>query len=738
MDYKELVHKLVNELSYRVGIPNVKDKTHQSIMSEILSKWGEFDAKQRIFEFLTEDEPEKTPEDDKYVNTGGSGYIKKTDQAKYDSQGKDFDGETFTKEGPGVYKAIEKDSKTTTPDAKKGAAVGKGTDYANDAEELKDRVANKDDKNVDATTIREKTFATIKENKERNQRYLNNTKGIVSTQNINGIDGDNKENVLNANEVVPGSPSSAVAEIAVGYGMSCLSENDFDDKKADECLTKKLSETKLGKTYNKEDIRKGAILGAKRELKKVGRLIEEEGLNPKTTTTGHVGGSKDSLKNTVKTLRDKGVRDINDIPIDEYEKIILAGGGGDNPTDTMVVVIDETSGKSFIYHTSNKMTTADTISNGSPYKEIEEIGKLVEGYDESQKQELDSTQTEAKSNIKKHRKEQVQYIRNQQVKMAEDAMDVEVAKSAISRIKGTEGEENAISSSGDKYWKKLLGHKSSKDFAKQKGYDLKNLTPEQEIEIYQQYTKHMSTVDPELKRVQGGMGDDDVQIITRLYGVFGNPKKNQEQLTTKKEPREPIFDEEELNSFYDKQTDELNNLREKMNEIKPGSGDKAFSKRMKKRLHLDIAEGANPGGIPNDKFETIMGVYNYKDLKQDSDGNLYEKKGKEFFLVNSDGSLSTEATNEPLEDLNTSVVGDQDTIKRCLGLKEGESIDDGIKIRVDKYDNRKVIIYDRNDKQIGFQAARSKSGPGGSMQDTIAYHKDFQKCLAKQTVLMGK
>ena len=104
MDYKELVHKLVNELSYRVGIPNVKDKTHQSIMSEILSKWGEFDAKQRIFEFLTEDEPEKTPEDDKYVNTGGSGYIKKTDQAKYDKEKKDFDGQTFTKEGPGVYK----------------------------------------------------------------------------------------------------------------------------------------------------------------------------------------------------------------------------------------------------------------------------------------------------------------------------------------------------------------------------------------------------------------------------------------------------------------------------------------------------------------------------------------------------------------------------------------------------------------------------------------------------------
>ena len=73
-----------------------------------------------------------------------------------------------------------------------------------------------------------------------------------------------------------------------------------------------------------------------------------------------------------------------------------------------------------------------------------------------------------------------------------------------------------------------------------------------------------------------------------------------------------------------------------------------------------------------------------------------------------------------------------------MGLKEGESIDDGIKIRVDNYDNRKVLIYDRDGKQIGFQAARSKTGPGGSMQDVISYHKDFQKCLAKQTHLMGK
>ena len=50
----------------------------------------------------------------------------------------------------------------------------------------------------------------------------------------------------------------------------------------------------------------------------------------------------------------------------------------------------------------------------------------------------------------------------------------------------------------------------------------------------------------------------------------------------------------------------------------------------------------------------------------------------------------------------------------------------------------KAIIYDKNDNPIGVQVARSKSGPGGAMQDTIQYHRDFQRCLAKQTQIQGK
>ena len=45
MNYIKLIDKLVHELSFRVGIPNVKDKEQQSIMSEILSEWGNLDEK---------------------------------------------------------------------------------------------------------------------------------------------------------------------------------------------------------------------------------------------------------------------------------------------------------------------------------------------------------------------------------------------------------------------------------------------------------------------------------------------------------------------------------------------------------------------------------------------------------------------------------------------------------------------------------------------------------------------
>ena len=560
----------------------------------------------------------------------------------------------------------------------------------------------------------------------------------VSSESINSFDGEEKNATMNGDDPPPGTESSAVAEIGVGYAMGCLSENNNDTAKAEKCLEKKLSETKLGDKHgtgdSKKEMRRGMLQSAKRENQKVREINEELGWE--NSKTAHLGGSQASLKASVDKLKELGIKEVNGMPINEYEKIILGGGGGENPTDTMVCVVNEETGEAIMYHTSNKMTSKDIISNGSPAKEIREVVAEAKDYTPEQRKEAEKVGREARENIGKHRADQKKYIQQQQDKMIEDSQDPKVARRAIDRLKGV---KDSVTTAADqqKYWKAVTGHPRTKDFIKEKGYDKNNLTPEQEVEVYQFYVQEMQNIsnmdNPPEDRRSGGVGDADIQIMTRLYG------EGEEQKTTGKDAREPIFDNKEMQSFYDKQTGEMNTLREKMNKINPGSGDKAFADRMAKRLHLDLAEGHNPGGIPNDKVETVMGVYDYKDLKQDSEGNMVQKKGSKFYKLDKDGNITDEEVKqEDTQDFDCSVVADKGTMNHCLGMKDGDKASDDIGIKMGEYEGTKAIIYDRNGNQIGVQTARSKSGPGGAMQDTIQYHKDFQKCLAKQTKIQGK
>ena len=571
----------------------------------------------------------------------------------------------------------------------------------------------------------------------------------VSAKSIDSIDGDEKNKTLSGDKKhkPPGSESSAVAEIGTGDAMACLSENNNDMEKAEKCLEKKLSKTKLGKKHGtgdskkKKEFRRGILQAAKRENQRVKEINEQLGW--KNSKTAHIGGSKASLKKTVDKLREKGITHINGIPIDEYEKIILGGGGAENPTDTMVCIINEETGEVIMYHTSNKMSSADIIANGSPKKEIREIVEAAD-LNEEEKRQADEAGEETRKNIAKHREDQKKYIQKQQDKMIEDSEDPEIARRAIDRLKGIK-DPVSTSATEDKYWQKILTHKAVKQFMKEKGYNKNNLTPEQEVEIYQFYVREMKRIssmdNPPEDRGDGGIGPDDIQIMTRLYGVAGNPKRNQEEITTGNEPREPIFSDKKMKSYYDKQTQEMNTLRKKMNKIKEGSGDKAFAKRMQERLHLDVADGHNPGGIPNNRIETNMGVYKYKDLKQDSEGNMYQQKNGKgpYYKLDENGNITDEVVDKKdLTDFPCAVVADKETMRACLGMGEGDEAGDDIGITMGEYEGDEAIIFDKDGNKIGVQVARSKTGPGGEMQDTIFYHKDFQLCLAKQTKIQGK
>ena len=703
------------------GVPNPGNAYHLVLLKEIcMAKGIDKDIIDNVIVRLEEQDSDDGGLDDKEREKAEKmGLVSKG----FGNWAKDKDGPTTHKVKDGKLVPVGDDQDGEDDEDKKDSTSVAGPELADTDDYLgSDNVDNtKDDSEKPTPTIQS-----------------------VTSESIDGIDGKNKNSTLSGEEKVPGTEASAVAEIGVGDAMGCLSENNNDISLAEECLESKLSKTKLGKKHgtgdgNKQkELRRGMLLGAKRENQKVKEINEKLGWE--NSQTSHVGGSKGSLDSTVEHLRDKGISKVNGKPLEEYEKTILEGGGGENPTDTMVVIVNEESGEAMIYHTSNKMTSKDQISNGSPAKEVRSVVEAGDYDNDEQRQQAEEAGRETRQNIGRLRQEQKEYIAQQQDKQVEDSQNSEIARRIIDRLKGV---ENPISTSAttDKYWQALMRHKSVKDYMKENGLDSKNLTPEQEIAVYQHYVQEMRKVsdmdEPPSRRDAGGIGDDDIQILTRTYGFFEG--QNQEEISTGNPPREPKFDDDKMKSYYDLQTEEMNNLREKMNNIKEGSGDKAFTRRMISRLHLNVAEGHDPGGIPNEMFELVAGEYGYKDLKQDSDGNLYQQGKGGFYKLDEDGNPTGDAVKgNELNDYDCAVVADTENMQHCLGYKEGEKVEDNFGISMGEYEGTKAILYDRDKKPIAVQTARSKSGPGGAMNDSISFNKSFQQCLAKQTKLKGK
>jgi hypothetical protein len=703
------------------GVPNPGNAYHLVLLKEIcMAKGIDKDIIDNVIVRLEEQDSDDGGLDDKEREKAEKmGLVSKG----FGNWAKDKDGPTTHKVKDGKLVPVGDDQDGEDDEDKKDSTSVAGPELADTDDYLgSDNVDNtKDDSEKPTPTIQS-----------------------VTSESIDGIDGKNKNSTLSGEEKVPGTEASAVAEIGVGDAMGCLSENNNDISLAEECLESKLSKTKLGKKHgtgdgNKQkELRRGMLLGAKRENQKVKEINEKLGWE--NSQTSHVGGSKGSLDSTVEHLRDKGISKVNGKPLEEYEKTILEGGGGENPTDTMVVIVNEETGEAMIYHTSNKMTSKDQISNGSPAKEVRAVVEAGNYDNDEQRQQAEEAGRETRENIGRLRQEQKEYIAQQQDKQVEDSQNSEIARRIIDRLKGV---ENPISTSAttDKYWQALMRHKSVKDYMKENGLDSKNLTPEQEIAVYQHYVQEMRKVsdmdEPPSRRDAGGIGDDDIQILTRTYGFFEG--QNQEEISTGNPPREPKFDDDKMKSYYDLQTEEMNNLREKMNNIKEGSGDKAFTRRMISRLHLNVAEGHDPGGIPNEMFELVAGEYGYKDLKQDSDGNLYQQGKGGFYKLDEDGNPTGDAVKgNELNDYDCAVVADTENMQHCLGYKEGEKVEDNFGISMGEYEGTKAILYDRDKKPIAVQTARSKSGPGGAMNDSISFNKSFQQCLAKQTKLKGK
>ena len=641
---------------------------------------------------------------------------------------------------------------------------------------------------------KETTAGDAKKDGDKKGDEETTSSGGMSSENIDAIDGEAKEGGMNKEVKAPGNDTSTVNEIGVGYAMACMEESPDD---VSGCLDKKLDSTKLGKGTSKKK-RKQIIQSARAEKKRVDDHMKEKGMDPEKTKVSHVWGSKQSLKGCVDHMKEKGVKEINGIPcnydekelyqfdkngnikvdkdgnpipkpveMDEngvpknYAQVLLNGGGGDDPTDTTIVMVDDSVDppKCEVLHTSNKTTSDDIQGNGSPNEELNQITESAKNSvdDPKNKEDIDKATKESQEEIANARVEQKEYVNKQSTKMNSHLKDDATCDKAIAMLENDETDNPpGISSAGGKYFKVVTTRKAVKKYMKENNIE-PPLTQEQKRQIMRVYTDDIANSGEELR-------DGDVQILARMYGDRKIQKRdengkpltkggkpvyenvNGEEYLTGNPAEKPVFSNKELNSYYEKQTDAINNHREKLNEIgkregKPGLGDKQHTKRMIHRLHLGIADGESAGGVPADSFQLNMGRYKRKDIQKGKDGKHYTMKDGKWHEITKDG-VSEEPSDISSDDLTGSsdcaVIADGKTHRHCLGMKEGEKVEDGFSVEYGEIEkdgkSYKAIIYDRNRNIVGYQICRSKSGPGGSVNDTIQYHKDYQKCMAEHTI----
>ena len=557
--------------------------------------------------------------------------------------------------------------------------------------------------------------------------------GNITDESIDAVDGEQKDLALEGKAKAPGNPSSVINEIEIGYGMTMFSDNpDIPVEDVAEELYNRTKDTIIGKRNGEEKTRSACVaaaISAKRENVRTQEFLASEDMKPDSTEISHVWGSKESLQGTVDALEESGVEEVNGIPFEEYKDIILAGGAGANPTDTMITMIDssKTPPKAIILHTSNKTSTSDIQSNSSPEKNIE--GMIDAAKEMEEKGDLSPEESKKIIGLAEKTKkglvakqQEIESIVSSSFNNARDQVESgEYVKTLKTLSTGT---------NPDAYWKMVV-----KRYSNSKNNFAVNVsdppTPADEKKLADAYLNEM-------------------EYLATTTDEVAPPTKDMNNILARTALTEE--DEAEMNKLYQEQHDMQNKMRVQINKTKEGFGDRVMAKTFMSRLHLDVAEGHAPGGIPPQYFELNMG-HNKSDIKYDEEGQAYIKEAGKFYPIDIEsGDVDKDAEPKKISQLNsgtTATVGNMETIAAALGYEippPPKDIDE--KIRVGSIENAKsgpagkAFIYGINvegeEVIIGFQSVRPKDGKGTRHQDTIEWAKDFQSRLQLASARQAK
>jgi hypothetical protein len=643
-------------------------------------------------------------------------------------------------------------------------------------------------------------------------------------------------------------------------------KKSLDDLKKEFKKRSKLDTARKNAIKTKKDYMKSIVNSARAKHRRNQEVIAEEGMNPESTTTSHVWGSKQSLTATVDSLSQHKppITEVNDIPFKNdpaelyegtfdknnkfhatldkngqpiakpvefdkktgkpknYAQVILNGGEGDNPTDTMFVMVDDSKEppKAVIVHDSDKMTSNDLQGNSGPKKTLdkgvehfkkkwkddteqtEECGtgtkractksERAEESANNTKRKIDDVKARIKKTISGQSVKFTKMTEKPRTKKKKKQMDNllrlirEESPGGISSL--TEYPKGSGETSGKyynylqkRYKDEIEEFKNNNPNASQEDIDYHMLeqyaTEYEKVAKYADLTKE-DFIDQKNRSKPNYKGDDKIKPTipdpddpTKMIpnpdyipSDAKQPTEDMQKIAVRTMYREdeinpggnkskPILDEtggNSLKSLYDQQTTQLNIFRDEMNDIEDGAGDEFFVKDMIRRFHFGVSEGHSPGGVPANKFGLVMGRnesgIRYRTNKDGTTTIFRKVKGTKYVEIDENGdevkggeTASTGKQGHGLEEGSTATVADEKNFKECLGVEpdDGLSLEETIEIRplkAGKTNQAEAFIYWTNPKTgksiaIARQTVRSKSGPGGSIADTIKFEPEFQNCL---------
>lgn len=382
MDYKEIIDKLVRELSFRVGIPNVHNKEQQSIMSEILSEWGEYDVKETIFEFLT-NEDDTEGEDKDYAHIGKGFYVKTSDKGKDGAQ-------KYTKDDSGKLKAVS-DSDYEKEKEKQGE---EGEEAAKDSEQNSSGDGSSPEEEKEKQDSINKTLGATssygKKQKELKKKVDNKEKGIPSSdvpqksqEEIIDTFSTEKDDIIQGKKNPPGTGGSAIGEMYGGTAISefyesPLSEDEFIEKHFQDVRNSSMSkgmDDKAIKTWLKVSYKTG--VSEVNELKNNSKYRFKEPQSkpypiPVMDPVNKKGSARESL---ISLFEQKLANAKDDVAKKHYERQLRFIKSRED-SDTGVLYETEEGNMGF-KHTSNKKSFSDPVFNSTVNKRGEVMKSSV-------------------------------------------------------------------------------------------------------------------------------------------------------------------------------------------------------------------------------------------------------------------------------------------------------------------------------------------------------------------------